>query len=474
MAMALKIYSPNKIDVPESTPKETKEGTLNIPKLGNKILFISLGCPRNLVDSEVMLGILLKNGYEPTQEMKKADYIVINTCSFLEASRTESMATIEEVLNTKKKAAKLIVTGCMVQSHSDILKEHFSKVDYFLGSGDVEKILAAVQAKEQGEEITSAKSFLEAGEVPRKLSTPKHYAYLKISEGCRKKCAYCIIPNIKGPLQSKTIERVLKERDALLKEGVQEIILIAQDLGDYAKDINGRNRSGLVELLKEILNTDKKFWLRLLYLYPDEITDEMIALMKQDSRIVPYLDMPIQHINDRMLKSMRRMTSKAQIIDIIQKLRREVPDVVIRTSLIVGFPGETDEEFEELTTFIQEHPLDNVGIFKFSREEGSAAYDFPDQINEKTKQKRYKRLVAAQQSALKKWTKKWLGRKLDVIVEGYHPESQYLARGRFYGQCPEIDGMVILNDFTKVDSFGKIYTVEITDVAGYDLIGKVL
>ena len=472
--MALKLYSPSKIEVPANAAMEPADGQLRIPKRGNKIMFISLGCPRNLVDTEVMLGILLQNGYEPTQEIKKADYIVINTCAFLEASRKESMATIEEVLDTRKKNAKLIVTGCMVRDHSDILKEHYPKIDYFLGSGDVANILTAVQSKEQGEEISSAKSYLEAGEVPRKLSTPKHYAYLKIAEGCRKKCAYCIIPNIKGPLQSKSVERVLKERDALLKEGVQEIILIAQDLGDYAKDINGRNRSGLVELLKEILNTDQQFWLRLLYLYPDEITEDLLALIKQDKRILPYLDMPIQHINDRILKSMRRMTSRNDIIHIISHLRKEIPDVVIRTSLIVGFPGETDEDFEELVQFVQEHPLDNVGIFKFSREVGSAAYDYPDQVDEKVKQKRYQRLVSVQAAVLKKWTKKWVGKTIPVMVEGYHPESQYLARGRFYGQCPEIDGMVILNDFAKVDAFGKIYQVEITDVAGYDLIGRVI
>jgi ribosomal protein S12 methylthiotransferase len=196
--------------------------------------------------------------------------------------------------------------------------------------------------------------------------------------------------------------------------------------------------------------------------------------MKQDPRILPYLDMPIQHINDRLLKSMRRMTSKKDIIHIIEHLRKEVPDVVIRTSLIVGFPGETEEDFEELVQFIQDHPLDNVGIFKFSREEGSAAYDYPDQLDEKIKERRYKKLVATQASVLKKWSKKWMGKKLPVMIEGYHPESQYLARGRFYGQCPEIDGIVILNDFAKVDAFGKIYQVEITDVAGYDLIGKVI
>lgn len=456
--------------------KETKEeGSIQFDYDGNKIHFISLGCPRNLVDSEVMLGILLKSGYEVAPELEDADYLVINTCAFLEASRKESSDVVEQTLSQRKKGAKLIVTGCMVQTHSDELKARFSGIDYFLGSGDVEGILKAVQSTQQGEIISSAKSYLEAGEIPRQLSTPQHFAYLKIAEGCRKRCSYCIIPSIKGPLKSKSQEQILKEFNLLLDQGVHEIILIAQDLGDYGKDKGSRKLTALIELIKSMLAIKKKFWLRLLYLYPDEITDELIDLMKSDLRICPYLDMPIQHINNQMLKSMRRATSREDIVSTIEKLRKEVPGVMIRTSLIVGFPGETEEQFEELAQFIQDYPLDNIGIFKFSREPGSHAYDLPDQISEEVKTKRHKRLMQIQKKMVKKTNAKLIGKKFEVVIEGYHPDSPYLMRGRFYGQCPDIDGIVIINEGgEKVKKFGSIHQVEITDVADYDLIGKVI
>lgn len=473
----LRIIQDNQ-ESPESTNtqvnQQPRDGLINFDYNGNKIHFISLGCPRNLVDSEVMLGILLKAGYEVSETLEEADYLVINTCGFLEASRQESMDTINDTLSTRKASAKLIVTGCMVQTHSETMQKQFPGIDYLLGSGDVEGILNAVQSTQKGQNVTSARSYLEAGEIPRQISTPKHFAYLKIAEGCRKRCAYCVIPTIKGPLKSKSQEQILKEFNLLLNQGVNEIILIAQDLGDYGKEKGSKNLSALLELLKSMLAVDKKYWLRLLYLYPDEITDELIALMKSDSRICAYLDMPIQHINNTLLKSMRRMTSKEDIINIITKLRNEIPSVVIRTSLIVGFPGETEEQFEELAQFVQDHPLDNIGIFKFSREPGSHAYDLPNQIPEEVKEARYHKLMLIQQKVLKKNNKKFVGKKLDVVVEGYHPETNLLMVGRHKGQCPDIDGQVIINDGSKVNAFGKVYKVQITDIAGYDLIGKVL
>ncbi|MBA3602673.1 MAG: 30S ribosomal protein S12 methylthiotransferase RimO [Parachlamydiaceae bacterium] len=466
----------NSLPVFQEAPlqNQTNDGTIQFDHAGNKIYFISLGCPRNLVDSEVMLGILLKAGYEVAPDLTEADYLVINTCGFLDASRTESMETIENTLAEKKSTAKLIVTGCMVQTHSDDIKKTFPKIDYFLGSGDIEGILKAVESTHQGEQITRARSYLEAGEVPRQLSTPKHYAYLKIAEGCRKRCSYCIIPAIKGPLKSKSQERVLKEFNMLLGQGVKEIILIAQDLGDYGRDQGSKNLQALIDLIKAMLEIDKPFWLRLLYLYPDEITDELIALIQSDKRICPYLDMPIQHINNDVLKSMRRTTSREEIISTIEKLRAIVPDVVIRTSLIVGFPGETDEQFEELCEFVQKYPLDNIGVFKFSREPKSHSYNLENQIPEDVKEKRYHRLMQIQKKIVKKRNKALIGKKIEVVVEGYHPESQLLMRGRYKGQCPEIDGMIIINDGRTVKAFGERYMLEITDVADYDLVGKTL
>ncbi|MBX9922561.1 MAG: 30S ribosomal protein S12 methylthiotransferase RimO, partial [Rhabdochlamydiaceae bacterium] len=427
---------------------------------------------RNLVDSEVMIGILLKAGYEMAMQMQDADFLVVNTCGFLASSRQESSDTIAELIREKKEGAKLVVAGCMVQKHKEELQERFSDIHYYLGSGDVEKILEAIETPVAGEAVTTARSYLQSGEVPRQVSTPKHYAYLKIAEGCAKQCAFCIIPKIKGPLKSKPIAQVMKEFNLLLDQGAHEIILIAQDLGDFGKET--REKKGLEDLLRTISQEQRPFWLRLLYLYPDEITDEMIDILAKDPRICRYLDMPIQHIHDDMLKAMRRKTSKEQIMSILSKLRSRLPDIVIRTSLMVGFPGETEEHFEELLQFVKEAKLDNVGIFKYSLEKESPSAELPDHISEEVKERRYQKLAKAQLEVVRKNSRKWVGKKLSVLVEGYHPDSPFLMRGRHYGQCPEIDGQVIINDGRKVTAFGQFYQVEITESADYDLIGKVL
>ncbi|MGR3912212.1 MAG: 30S ribosomal protein S12 methylthiotransferase RimO [Candidatus Rhabdochlamydia sp.] len=432
----------------------------------------SLGCARNLVDSEVMLGILLKAGYEPVAELEEADFLIVNTCGFLQEAREESCQTIDTLLTHKKKGAKVIVAGCMVQKYGPEIRQRFPEVHYFLGSGDMEKILDAVSTPEEGEVISSAKSYLEWGEIPRQLSTPSHFAYLKIAEGCMKRCAFCIIPQIKGPLKSKSMAQVVKEFEALLARGVHEIILIAQDLGDFGKD--RKETDALEELLKALLSNPKKFWLRLLYLYPDEITPGIMDLLEKDPRLCQYFDMPIQHVSNKILKSMRRKTSKEHIVDTITTLRNRFPHIVLRTSLMVGFPGETEEDFEELLEFVKTYPLDNIGVFKYSKEEESHSATLPNHIPEEIKQDRFERLVKLQQEILDKRLKSYIGRTLEVIVEGYHPDSPYLMKGRFYGQCPEIDGHIIINDTRAVKSFGKLYQVEITDVAGYDLIGSAI
>jgi ribosomal protein S12 methylthiotransferase len=437
----------------------------------SKFHFTSLGCARNLVDSEVMIGILLKNGYEYTAELKEADYLVVNTCGFLESARQEGFATIQMLLNDKKGGAKVIVAGCMVNKGADEIRSRFPEVHYLLGSGDVEKILEAVRAGEPGSEAILAKSYLEWGEVPRTLSTPNTYAYLKIAEGCKKRCAFCIIPTIKGPLRSKTEEQVLKEFHALLSQGVHEVILIAQDLGDFGKD--RLEKGALAKLLRKLLEVKKEFWIRLLYLYPDEIDQELIDVMKSDRRVCPYLDMPIQHINDDVLKRMHRATSKTQILDVIQTLRKEVPHVAIRTSLMVGFPGETEEQFEELLAFVKKAKLDHVGIFTFSLEKEAYAARYEDQISEALKQKRYKKLAKAQEKIAKDRAAANVGRRIDVLIDGPHPDSPYLLRAHSQEQCPDVDEMIIINDAKGVSSTG-LYQVEITDAAGIDLIGKVV
>ena len=437
----------------------------------NKFHLISLGCPRNLVDSEVMIGLLLKSGYECTLKLADADFIVINTCSFLNSSRLDGYDTLRTVFDSKKKSAKVIVAGCMVQQCKDELKKSFPEIHYFVGSGDVDQILEAFLTKSSGESITSAKSFLEWGEIPRALSTPRHYAYLKIAEGCRKRCAFCIIPVIKGPLRSKNLDQVLREFKALLDRGVFEVILIAQDLGDFGKD---RGKKGeLAALLREMMKEPRNFWLRLLYLYPDEIDDELIDVMKSDSRICRYLDIPIQHINDDILSSMYRKTCRSQIVGIIHKLRKEIPDISIRTSLIVGFPGETEEQFQELVDFVLKEKLDQVGIFKFSPENEAAASAMKGQVSEEEKHRRLEILAKAQQKVVKKKNRALIGKQVMVIIDGAHPDSNLLLTARHSGQCPEIDGQIIINDAPQKVVQGQLYNVELTDVAGYDLIGRI-
>lgn len=446
-----------------------------LPSSNKKSLFfISLGCSRNLVDTEVMIGLLLQKGYEISPTLEKADRVIINTCGFLEESRKESLQTIQSALLSVKTQAKVIVAGCMVQTEKELIEKECPGVHFFLGSGDILSILDAVDAPERGAILSEKKSFLEEESTPRVVSTPQHYAYLKIAEGCRKHCSYCIIPTIKGPLKSKPLERIRQEMKTLLAQGVKEIILIAQDLGDWGKDLGYTSSNGLCCLLKELAEEPGDFRLRLLYLYPDEITDELIALLQTKTKILPYLDIPIQHISDPLLKKMYRSTSKQQILSILARLREKIPHITIRTSLIVGFPSETEEQFQELLSFLTEQKLDNVGAFAYSREEKSQSFSFPDQVPESIKKKRVKMLMETQKQISEAKNKKKIGTTMEVVVEGYHPESKYLLIGRHDGQCPEVDGCVIINDGRKVDAFGERYMVAISDAFEYDLVGSVI
>lgn len=440
--------------------------------MGYALSFTSLGCARNLVDTEVMLAILLKNGYEVARDPEDADYHIINTCGFLEAARQEALDTLDAIFQRKKESSKVIVTGCMVALHKEMLLERFPKIHYFLGSGSIDRILEAVRSEEPGGETTSAKSFLQQGDVPRMTSTPSHYAYLKIAEGCKKRCAFCIIPKIKGPLKSKRIEQVVAEFQALLNSGVKEIILIAQDLGDFGKE---RSFDGeLVPLLQKLLEEKRPFWLRLLYLYPDEVTPELVELMKSDRRLLPYLDMPIQHVNDTILKRMFRKTSKKELEATLSLLRHELKGVVIRTSIMCGFPGETEEQFEELMNFLSEQQLDNVGFFSYSNEELAHSSQYEDQIPESIKKARLEKISLHQAKIAKKRAESYVGKELEVLIDGPHPESPFLWVARFYGQCPEIDGCILINrgqEYAKPGIFG---TVKITDSLDYDLLGTLL
>lgn len=437
-----------------------------------KIHFISLGCSRNLVDTEVMVSLVMERGLEVTPEMSEADFVVINTCGFLQEARDEAYGVIAGVFEEKKERARVVVAGCMVRKESEALKKRFPAIHFFLGSGDVKKILDAIDSDTSGEAISKEKSYLQEPGMARVVSTPGSYAFLKIAEGCAKRCSFCVIPTIKGTLKSKSIDQVVKEFSELLDQGIFEVILIAQDLGDYGKDLG--IKEGLELLLGELLKDSRPFWLRLLYLYPDEITDGLIEVIKGDARVCNYLDMPIQHVNDDLLKAMRRKTSKGQIVSVMEKLRSQLDGVVIRTSLMVGFPTETEEQFQELLTFVQEHLLDHIGVFEYSQEEDALSFKMGGQVEEKVKRRRKKELMEMQQRLVAKRNEAYLGKTLEVIVDGYHPDSELLLSGRHRGQCPEVDGTVILNDWEIVTEFGKRVLVEITDVAGYDLIGKVV
>ena len=359
----------------------------------------------------------------------------------------------------------------MVQKYGALLKKRFPAIHYLLGSGDVEKILDAVK-QDEGEHISSARSYLAAGEIPRLRTTPEHYAYLKIAEGCKKRCAFCIIPTIKGPLQSKPTHWIIKEFQSLLKSGVFEVVLIAQDLGDYGKD-RGEKRA-LANLLRKMLEQPQDFWLRLLYLYPDEIDQELIDIIASDPRICNYVDMPIQHISDQVLKRMHRKTSAKDILQTIENLHKKIPNISIRTSLMVGYPGETEQQFAELAAFLEKGMIDHVGVFTYSREKESYSDRLQDHLPEKVKKQRYNTLMTIQQQNVQQKNRRLIGKKIPILVEGYHPDSTYLLAARHQGQAPEVDGLVILNDFQTVNRLPAMYNAKIQDTTSYDLIAKTL
>jgi ribosomal protein S12 methylthiotransferase len=447
-----------------------------------KIMFQSLGCPRNFVDTEVMLGLSVQSGMEITQDPEDADYLVVNTCGFLESARQESRETIDELASAKKENAKLIVTGCMVNLHKDQILKDFPGVDSVLGSGAVDKVIEAIRKLEDGSGerlVLSAhrRSFLSRGDVPRLLATPPHYAYLKIAEGCQKRCSFCIIPSIKGRLQSKPVSELVEEFQAVLEHGASEIILIAQDLGDYGKDFKSPSSSANLEhLLRTLLAStdDPDLWLRLLYLYPDEITAELIDLMQSEPRICRYLDMPIQHSHDHMLKLMRRKTTGDEIKSTINLLREKIPGIHIRTSLMVGFPGETQAHFEHLLDFVQEYELDNVGVFTYSNEALAYSSRLPHHVPEEVKEERYQRLMEAQLETVRRKNQARVDKKerLEVVIEGLKDEKTIV--GRYYGQCPDIDGQVLLEAHQKSVHAGARYWVEVIGFDEYDLIGRIV
>lgn len=440
---------------------------------------MSLGCPKNLVDSEIMAGTLLKDGYQIATTPEQAGTLVVNTCGFIDDAKKESIDKILELAEIKKKNPdkKLVVTGCLVQRYKDDLVKDLPEVDYFIGSGEFQNISKILKTKKDTSKKTfyNLPTYLQEETSPRINSGPKHRAYLKISEGCKKRCAFCAIPVIRGDLQSRTIKNIVSEAKLLVASGVQEVIIISHDFTDYGLDLRKKDvnaKEGPVELLKELSCVPGLKWIRLMYLYPDGITDELLDLIKSRSNILPYFDMPLQHINNDQLRKMNRKMTREEISIRLEMIRKKIPEAVIRTQFIVGFPGETEEQFSELLEFIKEQKFDRVGCFKYSPEENTGGFRMRDQVDEDVKSKRYDKLMSLQKSISRNKMKGYLGKELQVLVEGLSPESDLLLQGRYFGQAPEIDGVVLINEGAAAP--GTFVTVQVTDTHDYDLVGTVL
>lgn len=436
-----------------------------------KILFISLGCDKNLADSEEMLGLLTAGGHEITDDETQADAIVINTCCFIKDAKEESVETILEMAEYKKTGSchALIVTGCMAQRYQKEIIEEVPEVDAVLGTtsyGDIVKALEEAVAGNHFEEFRDIDYLPDTGSK-RVLTTGGHFGYLKIAEGCDKHCTYCIIPKLRGKFRSVPMERLIAQAEDMAEQGVKELILVAQETTVYGKDLYGKK--SLHILLKKLCEIRGIRWIRILYCYPEEIYDELIETIRDEKKICHYLDIPIQHASDRILKRMGRRTSKQELIDIVGKLRKEIPDIVLRTTLITGFPGETEEDHEELKEFVDEMEFDRLGVFTYSPEENTPAAEMADQVPEEVKEERRDELMELQQEISYARGQDRIGQELLVMIEGkVADESAYI--GRTYGDAPKVDGYIFVQtgELLMTGDFAK---VRVTGALEYDLIG---
>ncbi|MGL6218501.1 MAG: 30S ribosomal protein S12 methylthiotransferase RimO [Lacrimispora sphenoides] len=438
-----------------------------------KLLCVSLGCDKNLVDTEMMLGLLNKDGYTFTDDEYEADVIVINTCCFIGDAKEESVNTILELVQRKidGKCKALIVTGCLAQRYKQEIIDEIPEVDGILGTSTYDEISHVLAEALGGKE--HVQRFHELDEIPevetdRILTTGGHYAFLKIAEGCDKHCTYCIIPSLRGNYRSVPMERLVKEAERLAERGVKELILVAQETTLYGVDLYGEK--SLPKLLKSLCRISGIQWIRIQYCYPEEITDELIQTIKEEEKICKYLDLPIQHASDRILKRMGRKTTKAQLREIVEKLRREIPDIALRTTLISGFPGETPEDHEELMEFVDEMEFQRLGVFAYSAEEDTPAAEFPDQVLQKTKEERRDAIMELQQEISFDFSKSMIGKTLEVMIEGkVADENAYV--GRTFMDGPGVDGMIFVQTAEELMS-GDFARVRVTGAMEYDLIGE--
>ena len=438
------------------------------------ILFISLGCDKNLVDSEVMLGLLDSKGYQIVDDETQADIIVVNTCCFIHDAKEESIQTILDMAQykTEGRLKALVVTGCLAQRYQQEILEEIPEVDAVLGTTSYDKIVDAVEEALEGQGHVKMQDLdaLPLVETKRLVTTGGHFAYLKIAEGCDKHCTYCIIPKIRGNYRSVPLERLIKEAQELAEQGVKELILVAQETTVYGMDLYGRK--SLSKLLRELCKISGIRWIRILYCYPEEIDEELIQTIKEEPKICHYLDLPIQHASDGVLKRMGRRTSKAQLVEIIGRLRQEIPDITLRTTLITGFPGETKGQHEELLEFVDEMEFERLGVFTYSQEEDTPAAGFEDQVEEEVKEDRQAEIMELQQEIVFEQAESMIGREVLVMIEGkVADENAYV--GRTYRDAPNVDGLIFVNTEEELMS-GDFARVRVTGAAEYDLIGELI
>jgi ribosomal protein S12 methylthiotransferase len=431
----------------------------------------TLGCPKNRVDSEVMLGTLGARGYTLVERPEDASVIVVNTCAFIGPAKQESVDTILELAELKKsgRCNTLVVTGCLSQRYGPELAKEMPEVDHFLGTGAYVQIGDLLAAEAAPRQVIPDPDYVHDARTPKVNSSPKWTAYLKISEGCDNACAFCIIPTLRGAQRSRPIDDLVAEARTLAASGVRELNLVAQDLTAYGHDLPGRPQ--LHQLLEALCTVDVR-WIRLHYAYPRVFPDALIEVMAREPKIAKYLDMPLQHASDRLLRSMRRGRDSAFLISLLAKLRARIPGLTFRTSLIAGLPGETEEDFQLLKEFVRTQRFERMGCFQYSDEEGTAAYDFSDKVPQKVIERRWREVMAVQKRINREQNRGLIGKRLEVLVEGPSPESEHLLVGRHEGQAPDIDGVVYINDGFGYP--GEFVTVEVTEAHDYDLVGKVV
>jgi ribosomal protein S12 methylthiotransferase len=447
-----------------------------------KIGFVSLGCPKNLIDSEVMMGRLREAGYELTGDAADADTVVVNTCGFIESAKQESIDAILDAarLKTDGKAKRVVVAGCLVERYRDQLKEEMPEIDAFIGTNQLDDITRVCDDKVNPRQLpvlnigNQSSTYLYDESTPRVISTPGYTAYIKIAEGCDRPCTFCFIPQMRGHFRSRRFASILSEAEALSAKGVKEIILVAQDSSRYGEDLG--QPDALAELMRQLCRIEGLEWVRVMYTYPTHISDAFLEVIASEPKAVKYLDMPLQHASQNILRLMKRGGNRESLERLISRVRAKVPDIAVRTTFITGFPGETDEDFDELLAFVRNVGFERVGVFTYSDEEGTPAFQLPDKVDKRTAARRRDRLMKEQSRISAAKNRDRVGQRYRVLFEGESEESGLLWQGRLEGQAPEIDGCVLINDAPESTTpmAGDFVTVEITEAHEYDLVGHIV